>query len=157
LRNSLQTENEAPLIRTAYGPKLVVEIFTPPDAVGAKQSFKDECDINVLMARYLQTGLIDFVEEHEPQYGDCTGVPGDFQTAMNTVIQAETMFADMPAKLRARFENDPGKFLDFVQTDANRKEALELGLISDKRSATAEYKGRGKRASDVEPKAPKAA
>lgn len=93
-----------------------------------KQSFRDECDINIIMGRYLQTGVIDFVAKHSPQYGDVTGA--DFQTAMQTVAQANSMFADLPSSLRERFGNDPAQFLDFVADDKNRAEAAQLGLLS---------------------------
>jgi hypothetical protein len=38
------------------------------------------------------------------------------------------MFMSLPAKIRSRFQNDPGAFLDFVQNPENRDEMIELGL-----------------------------
>lgn len=112
--------------RTAYGPKLIVKT----DVSGqdrTKQAFKAECDINQIMARYQKTGVLDFAAKHEPQYADCTGA--DFQRGMEIIANAKSMFEDMPSKLRLRFENDPAKFLDFVQNPENREEARELGLL----------------------------
>lgn len=112
--------------RTAYGPKLIVKT----DVSGqdrTKQAFKAECDINQIMARYQKTGVLDFAAKHEPQYADCTGA--DFQRGMEIIANAKSMFEDMPSRLRLRFENDPAKFLDFVQNPENREEARELGLL----------------------------
>lgn len=111
---------------TAYGPKLKVTFNSKPGFGRTKQSFKDDTDINNILARYIQTGTLDFANKHQPQYGDV--LVSDFQEAMNLVAQANSMFADLPAALRNRFENDPAKFLDFVQNEANTAEAISLGL-----------------------------
>lgn len=92
-----------------------------------RQEFKEECDINVILARYQASGEIDFLNKHAPQYMDTTGA--DFQQAMETVANAASAFADLPSKVRDRFGNDPSKLLDFVHDDKNRAEAIELGLI----------------------------
>lgn len=112
---------------TAYGPKLKVDITFPPDEDRTKQSFKDESDINHIMARYQKTGVLDFAEKHSPQYGDVTGL--EFQAGMELIKRAQAMFSDLPSSVRTRFENDPAKFLDFVHDDANREEAAAMGLL----------------------------
>lgn len=125
----LITSNSLPF-RTAYGPKHIITLDCAPGFGRTKQSFAAEVNINNIMARYVKTGTLDFARKHEPRYGDVTGA--DFQTAMNTIATANSMFADMPAKVRARFENDPAKFLDFVQNPDNQEEAAELGLTVPK-------------------------
>lgn len=111
---------------TAYGPKLKVTLDCPPGFGRTKQAFKAETDINTIIASYLRTGVLDFAKKHEPRYGDVIGA--DFQSAMNIIASAKSMFEDLPAQLRARFENDPAKFLDFVQDERNTAELEELGL-----------------------------
>lgn len=110
-----------------YGLKTVCDISFP--AVGlTKQSMKDECDVNLILAKYQRTGVIDFINKHEPRYGNAS--PIDFQTAMNVVIEGKQMFADLPSSLRKRFGNSPEEFLFFVDNPANRDEAIRLGLIT---------------------------
>lgn len=117
--------------KTAFSPKL--KIPTNFAASGrTKQSFKAECDINQIMARYQKTGVIDFTQKHEPQYGDCTGL--EFQRAMQVVIDARAMFEDLPSSVRSRFANDPARLLDFVHEPANREEAIKLGLVTPMRA-----------------------
>ena len=97
---------------------------------GAKQSFKDECDINQIMAKYQKTGAITHFAKHSPSYGFASSM--DFNAAMQLISQAQTMFDELPSKLRARFDNSPDKFLDFVQDPANGDEMRTLGLSPSK-------------------------
>lgn len=128
--SSSSTYNYPHKFRTAYGPKLQLQHITPPGEGRAKQSFKEECDINHIMARYQRTGVLDFAARREPQYGDCTGL--EFQAGMELVAKAKAMFEELPSSLRARFENEPARFLDFVNNPRNREEAQELGLLKPK-------------------------
>lgn len=112
---------------SAYSVKTRVQVLTVPQPSMTKQSFKDESDINNILKRFLKTGVMDFAQKNEPRYGDTTGL--EFTQAMQTVAAAKSLFAELPAHLRARFENEPAKFLDFVQDDNNREEARALGLL----------------------------
>ncbi len=94
----------------------------------AKQSFKDECDINNIMARFEKGALLDHVNEFQGQYGDYTNVPSDFHQAMNQVRDAQTMFQTLPAKLRENFHNDPGQFIQFVE-NADEDALRQAGLL----------------------------
>lgn len=119
---------------TAYGPKRRVTLTCGPSMT--KQSFKEECDINNIIANFTKTGLLEYAQEHQPQYGDVTGI--DFQTAMQTISQANEMFDELPSKIRQRFQNDPVAFLDFIQDPESRSEAIQLGLIDPQRVEDAE-------------------
>lgn len=113
-------------IRSAYSPRKAV-VLKCEGPGRTKQAMKDECDINLILARFQKTGVLDFVETRQAQFGDVTGL--DFQTAMNTVTEAQAMFDDLPAKVRARFDNDPVQLLDFLNDPANDEEAIKLGLL----------------------------
>lgn len=91
-----------------------------------KQSFRDECDINRIMAKFIKTGSIDHLRKHGGSYGDATSV--DFHEAMNVITSAEQMFGELPSAIRVRFNDDPAEFLDFVGDDANLEEMRDLGL-----------------------------
>lgn len=92
------------------------------------QSFKDECDINKIMARHKKTGLIR--RKHmRPQYGDFANV-GDYQEALNIAKTAEAMFGELDSRVRARFNNDPGAFLEFCDDPNNQAEAIDLGIAA---------------------------
>lgn len=93
----------------------------------AQQNFKEECDINYIMERFGVTGELP-AGVRMPSYGDFSGI-FDYHSAMNAVVQAQEAFNALPAELRARFDNDPAAFVDFCSDDANREEAVKLGLV----------------------------
>lgn len=104
------------------------------DKTLAQQQFKDECDINVLFGRYLETGEMPQVL-NGLTYGNFEGV-FDFQTAMNAVRTAEGLFSQLPARIKNRFDNDPQKLLEFLADPDNREEAQFLKLIEPKQEQT---------------------
>lgn len=113
-------------VRDAFSPRLPVYVSFP-ETGRTKQEFATDCDINVIMARYLAAGELPNVREQFPQYADATGA--DFQEAMNFVAGANSMFQQMPSSIRNRFNNDPGAFIDFCSDEKNREEMASLGLL----------------------------
>ena len=105
-----------------------------------KQSFQGETNINSIMKKYQKTGLIEHVNEHRGEYADFLNAP-DYHTALNRVIEANDMFASLPSELRTRFDNDPGKFLSFVDDEENIPEMKDMGLIPKAPVAPTEPKG----------------
>lgn len=93
----------------------------------AQQHFKDETDINFILKNFGIDALA--VNPLEPRYGDFSDVM-DYHSALNAVIAAEDQFMGLPANIRARFENDPSKLIEFLDNPANRKEAESLGLVN---------------------------
>jgi phage internal scaffolding protein len=93
----------------------------------AQQHMKDECDINVIVERFGVTGQLP-VRVIEPSYGDFSGV-SDYHTALNKIKAADEAFMALPAKLRAKFDHDPNALLNFLENEANKDEAIQLGLI----------------------------
>lgn len=114
------------VIRSAYGPKERLGDVGDLGPSQTKQSFTKECDINNILKKYQKTGALDHVNKHEAHYGFASST--DFTEAMETVARGQTMFNELPSTIRTKFENDPGKFLDFVQNPENKKEMQELGL-----------------------------
>lgn len=102
-------------------------LLCPEDEGVTQQSFKDECDINTIVRRFGLTG--ELPQDYQmPQSGDFTGI-SDYHSAVNAVRAAEEAFMLVPAEIRARFANDPGKFMAFFDDPANRDEGLRLGLL----------------------------
>lgn len=99
-----------------------------------KQAFRDECNVNTIMRKFQKTGLLPHVDLHKGQYGDFTEVQ-DYQTSLNQVMAAQEMFSSLPSSLRARFNNDPAEFLNFVDNPSNLDEMRSLGLLNPEVSA----------------------
>lgn len=92
-----------------------------------KQQFKDETDINKILARYEKTGQLTHISTVMPQYGDFTMVT-DYQTAVHQVQEAQDAFMSIPAKIRSQFDNDPHKLIEFLDDPNNDQAAIDLGL-----------------------------
>jgi len=118
--------------KTAYGKRVPVRFETTGYSL-TDQSMAPECDINKIMLRWQKTGVLEHRNTFEGQYGDFINVPQDYHSAMNQVIEAEEMFSSLPAKLRKRFGNDPGAYLDFVADPENASELVKMGLAKASR------------------------
>lgn len=95
-----------------------------------QQQFKDECDINNIVKRYSDTGILP-VSTKVGAFLDVSNVQ-DYQTSLQTVYEAQKAFDALPSNIRSHFENDPNKLIAFIEDDANREEAIKLGLIQNK-------------------------
>lgn len=94
-----------------------------------QQQHKDDCDINNILKRYEKTGILPDLIKADPQYGDFSTVPS-YQQALDTVYKAQEQFDALGAKIRERFQNDPEKFLQFVNDPKNIDEMCSLGLAT---------------------------
>lgn len=116
-----------------------------------KQSFKEECDINRIMARYLATGVPPPAGVKTALYGDFT-LASDYFEAKMMVVRANQQFASLPAKVRDRFSNDPSQLLEFVSNRDNLAEARALGLLKDEAEPTPPAPAKGAPATPPEGK-----
>lgn len=97
-----------------------------------QQHFAEECDINNIVNKYMQTGVFGdpFSDaSNPPQFGDFYNV-SDFHSAQNLIAEATQSFDALPAHLRKRFDNDPSVLLAFLEDESNREEAEKLGLVT---------------------------
>jgi len=129
--SKLIAQVKVPFVRSPYNYDMMAAsneagLDTGPESM-TQQQFKDECDINVIVRRFGLTGELP-ENPRVPMYGDFTEVK-DYRTALEAVMAADDAFLEFPAELRARFENDPQKLLEFCENGANREEAVRLGLI----------------------------
>lgn len=99
-----------------------------PDEGRTQQQFAEECDINTIVKRFGLTGQLP-TNLAMPLSGDFAEAT-DFHSAMNLVAQAQAEFMQLPAEVRARFKNDPGAVVEFLDDPANRDEAIKLGLVA---------------------------
>lgn len=97
-----------------------------PEPSRTKQSFRDETDVNRIMARYMQTGMISHLNPREPNYGVAPSI--DFREAMEIVRNTQTQFMELPASIREQVNNDPAQFLEFVE-NASEDDMRDMGLL----------------------------
>lgn len=120
-----------------YEPKAHAAAFALSkfDKSLTQQSFAEECDINTIVKRFGLDGTLP-VGVRMPTYGDFSGVD-DYKSALLAIMAARDSFAQMPARVRLRFENDPQKFVEFCSDPANKEEAIKLGLVEAPAAAPA--------------------
>lgn len=102
-----------------------------------QQHFKDEADINMIIARYNRTGFL--VDPTAPRsgsamFGDFSEVK-DFQSAQNAICAATEAFGELDSKIRRRFNNDPGQLIAFLDNPDNYEEGVKLGLFSPRETS----------------------
>lgn len=102
-------------------------VFCDPEK-GAKQSFKDDCDINTILRRHRAGAVISHVNENQGRFADVSGI-SDYRESIERVRAANDFFMGLPALLRARFDNDPAYFLDFIADPLNESDLREWGLM----------------------------
>ena len=95
-----------------------------------KASFASECDINNIMRRYDREGVITHLSHVKARYADVCDV-GDYRAAMQRVAAVNTIFEELPSKLREVFDNDPATFLDEVQS-ADQAQLEAWGLADER-------------------------
>lgn len=96
-------------------------IHTPENAKQEKrtnQAFKESCNINTILKRYVTTGVIDHVKKYAPEYGEVSSM--DFEQAFNTVKKSKEMFASLPAVVRENFGHSVENFLAYMENPENR-------------------------------------
>lgn len=129
-----------------------VQIFFDPDEGRTQQQFKDECDINNIMAKYQVTGVVDHVAKYDGQYGEIPEI--DYHKAMTVIADANSMFEELPSSVRDHFNNDPAGFLKFCEDEENIDKLREWNLanpipLSDsvRQEAAQDHAGSGEAAS----------
>lgn len=117
-----------------------------------EQSHKDHVDIHKIMRKYKQTGMLPKVFG-SPIYGDfSSGI--EFHEANNRIIAAREEFMRLPSEIRKRFENDPGKIMDYLLDENNREELIRMGLIAKQPKIEVQDPEDQKKQPSQNPKAP---
>lgn len=113
--------------KTRFNTKPREYAFTPTGDSLTQQQFKEECDVNNILAKYKKTGMLNHLNKHQANYGDFSDL-NDYQTNLDKVMHAQNTFNELPSNIRSKFENDPGKLIDFLSKEENNEEAIKLGL-----------------------------
>lgn len=119
----------------AYTRKSVAFDQSIPDPVTGeiqtsmtKQHFKDEVDINNILAKFQKTGLIDHVKKNSSYINLPNAL--EYHDAMNLTIEAQASFDGLPSSIRKEFQNDPQIFLAFVADPKNVDRMRTLGILN---------------------------
>lgn len=114
--------------RTAYEPHKKYVFKTSGESL-TQQHFKEECDIINIIKRHDRNGIIEHVQRGQARYGDFSQVT-DYREALDLVRDARDEFMTIPSDIRKKFDNDPGKFYEFVSNPDNKEELKTMGFIT---------------------------
>lgn len=98
------------------------------DESKAVQSQEAEANINTIVRNFGITGKMP-ENPRLPMYGDFSEIT-DYRSALEAVRSADASFMELPADVRAKFENDPQRLLEAVSVPGNEAMLRDLGLIS---------------------------
>ncbi len=118
-------------VRSQYSPRVRVALYCDPASGNTQQQFREEVNINNIVKKYHDTGMIQQMANSQGSYGYATSQ--SFTEAMHIVANARSEFERLPSSVRSHFENDTSKFLDAVQDPERKKEFIELGLVKPDR------------------------
>lgn len=132
MKTSLSPTQPAPVVHSLHnffptGKRRRVYQPHGSEPSATKQEFKDDCDINKIMARYQRTGALTHFAKYAGSYGDFTAC--DLQQAHSLMQRAREMFDALPSSIR-NLVMTPEGFLNFVQDPANAARMAELGLTA---------------------------
>ncbi|AXL14563.1 internal scaffolding protein [Microviridae sp.] len=136
--------------RTKYSNKIKVSLDQKKQKSLTKQSDKDKCDVNLILKKFEKTGQLPS-NGSQPIYGDFSNMP-DYNKALNSIINAQDKFYNLPAEIRALFSNDPAQLIKFVDDPKNKDEAISLGLLPQQNLNSlnsTQTEGAGEAASEV--------
>jgi len=98
------------------------------------QSFRNEVNVNSIMAKYTKTGQITHLRQSRGQFMDISAVP-DLMTAFDIVRSAEKSFMELPAVIRERLGNNPANMQDFILDSRNSDLLIEYGILVPRETA----------------------
>lgn len=90
-----------------------------------QQEFKDETDINLILAKY---GIHAIAGSHPPDVYRDISQEYDYAEAFEAVEEAKELFAQLPADARRKLNDDPVKLMELSQTEEGIQKLLDMGF-----------------------------
>ena len=126
--------------------KLYVKYDRKPQMIDPKtgltqQSFKDECDINVLLNHWIKTGVMPSFNQAQPVYGDVSDMLSP-QEAANLRIHAQEIYNDLPDDVREKYQHPMDYFEAVLAAEEveGTMDPLDVIVPTDTNSAGKEVK-----------------
>ena len=135
--------------RSAYDPHKKYEFKTVGESL-TQQHFKEECDVINIIKKHDRNGIIEHVQRGQARYGDFSDV-ADYREALDLVRDAQKEFMTIPSDIRKKFDNDPGKFYEFVSNPENKSELIKMGFVEAPEVAEQSSAATKTASADVEP------
>lgn len=102
--------------KIVYGSRIdkhgnvIVEEKGKEDLYSLIQSYADSTDINLIVKKF-EAGDVNALNKRAGQFMDLTELPNDYFEMVNKVNDAKYEFNRLPVEIKAKFDNDPNKFI----------------------------------------------
>ncbi len=117
---------DVPRIRSAYDGSRV-EVTAGGGDTMVREAFRDECDVNKIVARYALAGTMPLTVA-EAAYGDVSEV-SDYKTALDLVYASKDRLSELPDAAREMYMKDPLGYWTALDATKERSDLVELGLL----------------------------
>lgn len=118
-----------------------------------EQQHKESCDVNYILKRFEQTGVMEHINTLKPRYEYASAQT--FDEAARLMTSAQQEFDQLPASVRLHFNNNVPTFLDAIQ-DPSQVETLQtLGLLPKTPEISPEHTSRVSDTPPVQTETPK--
>jgi len=94
----------------------------------AQQHFREEVNINNIIAKYNKTGVITHVAKTRKRFGDFKDF-ADLLPDLDRVTKAQQAFEELPATIRNEFGNSIEGFFKFIKNPANEEQCIKWGIF----------------------------
>lgn len=86
------------------------------------QSFKDECNLELIVARCTASGDFSPLQRVQGFYADVTGMPKNLAEVYSSVNTAQRIFSELPQDVASKFAN----FEDFLSSIGDEKRLAKI-------------------------------
>tara|TARA_A100001037_G_C15145631_1_gene636174 strand:- start:2431 stop:2895 length:465 start_codon:yes stop_codon:yes gene_type:complete len=101
------------------------ELYSPEyDDGRTKQSFKDSCDINKILARFSGEQVAAHLSQFKNEYGDFSEF--DWHKSQLLLARGNEIFDALPPSVKREFGQQPSEFFNFVNDPKNQDRLAEL-------------------------------
>jgi len=123
-RNDVLDYRGKPRVQTVNtGPELTV------------QNDRQAADINVILRKYKQTGIVDSLRNADMIFKDVSEFT-DLTDAFGQARVAEKAFMKLPSKVREVFNHDVAQWLDAAHDPEKINELVAKGIIEDPQASS---------------------
>lgn len=125
-----ETVSEPRHIRDIFSEMAKVQVDFSNSQSRTKSEFKDEADVNNIVAQCIKKAIALPSGDRQPMFEDFSNI-GTYQDAVSSVAQANEEFSHLPSEIRAKFDNNVQSLIDFMGDPENKEEAISLGLLAE--------------------------
>lgn len=116
-----------PLMRDPYTPFEKPTIDASKDGL-TKQSFKDDCDMNIIVRKYQQSGFVDHINRQNPNFGIAPN--SDFYQTQLAIANVKSLYENLSDVSRGRFAS-VSDLMEALIDPARITELTDLGIFQE--------------------------